>query len=596
MKDWMKTAVAALLAGCAGGIWCYGPQLWACLEASNPQRAEYYAKKVGLKHTRKISLPAARGKIFDCNGEELVLNVADYAVALKPHRVYPARELGRLAEILGLQPGAVQAKAQQAQKAEQPVVLRRNLTPKMLTVFEEEQRDFADALLLAAPQRYYIHDNLASHVLGTLGSLDAEDADNPLYRGLQAGDTVGKSGLEKSYDYLLRGEDGEISEVVGADGNVLSKSTVTAPRPGKNLYLTLDRHLQKKAEEFAQSTLQYLRKNGAPGAYACSVVVLDPWTGAVKALLSIPDYDPNEFARGLTREAWQRMNKNSYSVHFNRATMGEYPPGSTFKIVTGTAALESGAVRPEEKIFDPGYFPLVPSMGNAHKEKWGWLDFNRGFALSDNVYFYELGYRTGIDNISKYAYRYGLGQLTGIDIKEEGCGLVASWETRQKLGYSDWRLGDTLNAAIGQGYNLVTPLQLAVMASTVATKGYRPTPYLVEKVTEAGGQIYQLPSRKQPEKVEISAKTLDLLRKGMETVATSGTAYNFKNLVRPVAAKTGTAETSGKDHGLFVAYGPADKPELCVAAVVEHGGYGATAAAPIVYKVFEEYYRTKGYK
>lgn len=596
MKGWVRVTVAGLLLCCGGGLWYYGPQLWACLEAKHPQQAERYARKIGLKHTRKIPLAAGRGKIFDCNGKELVVNVADYAVALKPGRNYSSQELGRLGKILELPAATVEVRAREARESEQPVVLRRHLTSGMLTFFEEEQRDFGDALLLAEPQRYYLYNNFASHVLGSLGPLNSEDVQNPLYQGLQAGVTAGKTGVEKSYDYLLRGEEGLISEVVGPDGNVLEQSTIIPPKPGKNLHLTLDYHLQKKAEEFAQSTLAYLRKNDAPQAYACSVVALEPKTGAVKVLLSLPDYDPNEFARGLTHEVWKRMNRNNYSVHFNRATLGEYPPGSTFKIVTGTAALESGAVKPDEKIFDPGYFPLVPSMGNAHKEKWGWLDFNKGFALSDNVYFYELGYRTGIDNLAKYAGIYGLGQLTGIDIKEEECGLVASRETREKLGYFGWRLGDTLNASIGQGYNLVTPLQLAVMASTVAADGRRPVPYLVERVTDESGQECLKLEHKPAQQVEISEKTLKLIQKGMKTVAQSGTAYNFKNLARPVAAKTGTAENGGKDHGLFVAYGPADSPELCIAAVVEHGGYGATAAAPIVYKLFEEYYKVKGYK
>jgi penicillin-binding protein 2 len=281
----------------------------------------------------------------------------------------------------------------------------------------------------------------------------------------------------------------------------------------------------------------------------------------------------------------------------NKVISGEYPPGSTFKIVTGSAAFELDKVKLDELIYDGGFHPLVPTMGNAGGEVLGWLSFIKGLAMSDNVYFYELGYRVGIDAIAKYARIYGFGAPTGIDLEGESSGLVASKQVKLDIWNEGWRLGDTFNAAIGQGFNLSTPLQLAVMLSCVANGGIKYQPYLVEAFYNPDGTIYGAPERAEGKHIDVSQRTIDYMRDGMSaTTEAGGTAAYFRTLPRKVAGKTGTAENPhGRDHGLFVAYGPVENPELVVVAIVEQGGYGSSSAGPIVYKTFEEFYREKGW-
>ena len=236
-------------------------------------------------------------------------------------------------------------------------------------------------------------------------------------------------------------------------------------------------------------------------------------------------------------------------------------------------------------------------MGNAGGEVLGWLTFIKALAMSDNVYFYELGNRVGIDNIAKYARIYGFGEKTGIDLDGESKGLVASKDIKRKIWNEDWRLGDTFNAAIGQGFNLTTPMQLAVMLSIVANGGVKYQPYLVDSILNVDGSVFEKPKRHEGKHIDVSQQTIDYIRMGMSaTTQEGGTASYFSGLPKAIAGKTGTAENShGRDHGLFVAYGPVDNPELVVVCIVEQGGFGSTAAGPIVYKAFEEFFQERGY-
>ena len=325
--------------------------------------------------------------------------------------------------------------------------------------------------------------------------------------------------------------------------------------------------------------------------------VPDPRNGAVRAMVSRPGYDPNWFVHGISSKNWNSINNDPNYPMNNKVITGEYPPGSTFKIVTGSAAFELKKVGLNEPIFDGGFHPMVPTMGNAGGEVLGWLTFIKALAMSDNVYFYELGYRVGIDNIEKYAHIFGFGERTGIDLEGESKGLVASKKVKREIWDEDWRLGDTFNAAIGQGFNLTTPIQLSVMLSIVANGGTKYQPYLVDSITNSDGSLFEKPKRSAGKHIDVSQQTIDYIRMGMSaTTQEGGTASYFAGLPKPIAGKTGTAENShGRDHGLFVAYGPVDDPELVVVCIVEQGGFGSIAAGPIVYKAFEEFFQEKGY-
>lgn len=561
-------------------------------------RGDYYTRQADGNRLRQTKIVAARGSIYDATGKELVNSVPGFAVALQRQNTYAEDVLQRLSEILKVPLDVIKKRIAEKQDYYEPIVLRSHVPPTMLTQFEEARKDLRDVLLVIQPERQYLYDNFAVHTIGYVGEVSAYEIENDVYGGSALGSVVGKSGLERYYDSVLRGVDGFSVEEVDVTGAVVQNYDMVQPQPGKNLYLTLDYEMQKNLEDFTQKHLAYLRKTGdAPKAYAAAVVALDPRTGAVKAMLSTPGYNPNLFVQGISTKDWREINTNPYYPQLNRAVAGEYPPGSTFKIVTGSAAFETGKVQLREKIFDRGYHPLVPTMRNVNGEKLGWLDFIQGLSMSDNVYFYELGNRVGIDSLAEYAKKFGFGAVTGIDLPDESSGLVASKEVKQRLWNEEWQLGDTFNAAIGQGFNLATPLQLAVMLSSVANGGMYHQPYLVSKITNMDGSLYQIPKRQPSKHIDISQQTLSYMQQGMSaTTKRGGTAAYFRSLPKPIAGKTGTAENPhGRDHGLFVAYGPVDNPELCVVAIVEQGGYGATSAGPIVYNVFENYFRERGW-
>lgn len=534
---------------------------------------------------------------MDKDGKELVNNLPGYAVSLQKQTEYDPQMLERLSKLIDMPLSEINERIKESRNFYEPVRLRSNLTPDMVTKIEEQRRNLPDVLLEVQPVRTYPFKELAVHALGYVGEVSAYEIENKLFNVPQ-GSIVGKAGIEKSYDKYLRGTDGAFMEEVDVAGNVVQHFDTMQPVPGKNLKLTIDFRLQSALEKFTDQHLNDLRRYGiAPGARAAAVVAIDPRSGAVRAMVSRPGYDPNLFVNGISSKDWDKINNDRNYPMNNKVISGEYPPGSTFKIVTGSAAFELKKVTLDELIYDGGHHPLVPTMGNAGGEVLGWLDFIKGLAMSDNVYFYELGYRVGIDNIAKYARIYGFGKPTGIDLEGESSGLVASKQVKREIWNEDWRLGDTFNAAIGQGFNLATPIQLAMMLSIVANGGTQYQPYLVDSILNADGSQYAVPKRAEGKHIDISQQTIDYMRMGMSaTTQEGGTASYFNALPRKIAGKTGTAENShGRDHGLFVAYGPVEDPELVVVCIVEQGGYGSTAAGPIVYKAFEEYFRERGW-
>ena len=561
-------------------------------------RGDYYAKQSDGNRLRQSKIIAPRGIIYDYKGQELVNNLPGYAVVLQKQSSYKPETLQRLSELLNMPLSEINAKIKASEQFYEPIMLKNNLSPELVTRIEEQRRYMPEVILSVQPIRTYPYHELAVHALGYVGEVSAYEIEQGLFQGVTQGSIVGKAGLEKSYDKYLRGVDGAFMEEVDVSGNVVKHFDTVEPTPGKNLQLTIDYKLQKSLEEFIDKHLAYLRSSGiAPGARAAAVVALDPRNGAVRAMVSRPGYDPNLFVNGISSKDWAVINNDTSYPMNNKVISGEYPPGSTFKIVTGSAAFELKKVGLNEPIYDGGFHPLVPTMSNAGGEVLGWLTFVKALAMSDNVYFYELGYRVGIDNIAKYARIYGFGERTGIDLLGESKGLVASKQVKKEIWNEGWRLGDTFNAAIGQGFNLTTPIQLAVMLSIVANGGTKYQPYLVDSINNPDGSVFEKPQRQPGKHIDVSQQTIDYMRMGMNaTTQEGGTASYFSQLPKPIAGKTGTAENShGRDHGLFVAYGPVDDPELVVVCIVEQGGFGSTAAGPIVYKAFEEFFQERGW-
>ena len=561
-------------------------------------RGDYYAKQSDGNRLRQSRILAPRGIIYDSEGKELVNNLPGYAVVLQKQSSYKPETLQRLSNLLQMPVEEINAKIKASENFYEPIMLKNNLDQQMVTKIEEQRRYMPEVMLSVQPIRNYPYHELAVHALGYVGEVSAYEIEQGLFKNITQGSLVGKGGLEKTYDKYLRGEDGAFMEEVDVAGNVVKHYNSVQPIPGKNLKLTIDYELQKELEAFTDKHLAFLRSSGiAPGARAAAVVAIDPRNGAVRAMVSRPGYDPNWFVHGISSKNWNSINNDPNYPMNNKVITGEYPPGSTFKIVTGSAAFELKKVGLNEPIFDGGFHPMVPTMGNAGGEVLGWLTFIKALAMSDNVYFYELGYRVGIDNIEKYAHIFGFGERTGIDLEGESKGLVASKKVKREIWDEDWRLGDTFNAAIGQGFNLTTPIQLSVMLSIVANGGTKYQPYLVDSIINSDGSLFEKPKRAEGKHIDVSQQTIDYIRMGMSaTTQEGGTASYFAGLPKPIAGKTGTAENShGRDHGLFVAYGPVDDPELVVVCIVEQGGFGSVAAGPIVYKAFEEFFQEKGY-
>ncbi len=561
-------------------------------------RGDYYAKQSDGNRLRQSKISAPRGLIYDSEGKVLVNNLPGYAVVLQKQSKYKEETLQRLSTLLDMPVEDIKKKIEASANYYEPIMLKNNLDIQLVTRIEEQRRYMPEVMLTVQTIRNYPYHELAVHALGYVGEVSEYEMERNLFKDVTQGSIVGKEGLEKSYDKYLRGVDGAFMEEVDVGGNVVKHYDSIQPVQGKSLKLTLDYELQAELEKFTDKHLAYLRNSGiAPGARAAAVVALDPRNGAVRAMVSRPGYDPNWFVHGISSKNWNSINNDPNYPMNNKVITGEYPPGSTFKIVTGSAAFELKKVGLDEPIFDGGFHPLVPTMGNAGGEVLGWLTFIKALAMSDNVYFYELGNRVGIDNIAKYARIYGFGEKTGIDLDGESKGLVASKDIKRKIWNEDWRLGDTFNAAIGQGFNLTTPMQLAVMLSIVANGGVKYQPYLVDSILNVDGSVFEKPKRHAGKHIDVSQQTIDYIRMGMSaTTQEGGTASYFSGLPKAIAGKTGTAENShGRDHGLFVAYGPVDNPELVVVCIVEQGGFGSTAAGPIVYKAFEEFFQERGY-
>lgn len=562
-------------------------------------RGDFYGDQADGNRLRRTKVVAPRGIFYDRDGEELVNNLPGYVVALRrQNSPYDAEILNLLSEIIEMPVAEMQKKIEANSDSYEPTRLKTNITPEMLTKLEEKKNELPGVMIEIQPVRNYLYKELAVHAIGYVGEVSNYDITEGSYKNMPVGSVVGKFGLEKTYDRYVRGQDGSYDEEVDVGGNVVKQLGQIDPVPGKSLKLTIDKDLQLCMEKAVDEHLAYLRSSGvAPGARAAAIIAIDPKTGAVRAMVSRPAFNPNLFVHGISEKDWNIINNDPNYPMGNKVIGGEYPPGSPFKIVTGSAALELGKVTPEEKIFDSGKHWLVP-MGNAGGEALGWIDFHEALRKSDNVYFYEMGNRLGINNIVEFAKKFGLGSPTGIELEGELSGLLPTPENKKKIFPGEsWMLGDTFNASIGQGIDLATPIQLAMLMSCVAADGVYHPPYLVESLLNNDGSVYQMAEHAPARNIGISMHTLRLIQNALEGVAEEGgTASYFASLPKPIAAKTGTAENPhGRDHALFVAYGPAENPELVVACIVEQGGFGTSAAGPIVYKVFEEWFRQEGF-
>ena len=561
--------VIAILIGRAGYLQIY--------------EGDYYAGLADGNRIRIIPSMAPRGTFYDRNGQLLVTNRPGFTVSLLP-LTSPIKDdvIERLSKLVNVPASDIKDKIA-AHSGFNPIRIKTDVTPDIVSIIEEQKDLYPGVMIENQPIRDYVLKQEGAHTFGYVSEINDQELEDKKDQGYKSGDIIGKFGLEKVYDQYVRGQDGGDQVEVDVSGRPVKRLGRKVPVPGNDLVLTIDKDLQTAAEKAVDSRL------AAINASAAAAVVMNPQTGEVLALVSRPAFDPNLFAHGISSKDWAVLNNNPFHPMDDKAITGEYPPGSTFKIVTGTAALTEGKVSPEEKILDTGHHWIIPK-GNSEGEALGWINFKEALAHSDNVYFYEMGNRLGIDNLEKYARMFGLGARTGIDLPYEADGLVANRRYKEKnFDDGEWYLSETFDAAIGQGFNLVTPLQAAMVMGEIAADGKRYKPHVVSRIQTQNGEVVKDFQPELLSTLEVPESVIKLVQEGLHDVTKFGTAAStFRGFPVDIAGKTGTAENSqGRDHGWFVAYGPFDNPNIVVAVIVEQGGFGAQSAVPIGREILE---------
>jgi penicillin-binding protein 2 len=534
---------------------------------------------------RLQDLPPWRGMILDRRGQVLVGNRPSYDLMVVLEDVPDIPLLGRrLSSLLRLDAKSLTAQLEGARAAGFHLTrLRSDLSYDDLALVETCRPELPGVFIQVASKREYRQKGEAAHALGYLGEISEAQLKSGRFSGSKIGDYVGRCGVEAAWDQFLRGNRGYRRFEVDAYGRELGELDQVFPTPGANVYLTLDQRLQQEAEACLE---------GKAGA----IVALDPRNGKILALASAPTYSQEAFERGLSVQEWQKLSTHKDHPLENRALKGQYPPGSTFKIVMAVAGLEEKVITPQTVIPCSGVFPF----GNHEFHCWkkgghGGVNLNLALVQSCDIYFYNVGRRLGIERIAKWSRHFGLGQPSGLKLDKEMPGLVASNAWKQARFKQPWREGETLSVSIGQGYNLATPLQMAQVAAVVANGGFLYEPQLVEKVESPAGEI--LFQAKPVIKSQLGADpaNLALVQKALQGVVNEGTGKNARLPQVEVAGKTGTSQVVAlevekatdktpahfQNHAWFVAYAPVADPKIAVAVLVEHGGGGGTVAAPL---------------
>jgi penicillin-binding protein 2 len=555
---------------------------------------------------RLQDLPPWRGMILDRNRQVLVANRPSYDLVVVMEDVADIPLLARrLGKLLHLEAKNAQAQLEAARTAGQGQVrVKGDLTWDEMALVETFQPEMPGTLIQVQPKREYRQKGRACHVLGYLGEINEAQLKSGRLPNYKMGDALGKCGIEAAWEKYLRGQRGYRRTEVDAYGRELGQLDRVFPTPGANIVLTLDSRLQQVAEECLED------KAGA-------IVALDPRSGQILAMASSPIYSPEAFERGLSSYEWQTLSKRKDHPLENRVIKGQYPPGSTFKIVMATAALEEKVITPNTRIECTGTMPFGNHVFHCwRKGGHGSVNVYRALVESCDIFFYQVGRRLGIDRIAKWSKLFGLGAPTGLHLDREMPGLVASPSWKLARFHQPWHEGDTLSVAIGQGYNLATPLQMAQVIAAIANGGRIFEPQLVEKVESPAGEVLSQPGPVLKSQMHLSPSTLALVRKALTGVvnAEGGTGKGAKLPYLEVAGKTGTSqvvalekekrdkERRGKtsvhyqNHAWFVAYAPVDAPEIAVAVLVEHGGGGGAVAAPLARRVIAAYLPDKAQK
>ena len=529
---------------------------------------------------------APRGFILDRNGEILVENRPTFDLYATPEDLTNPREVvGTLAKILGVSPSEIEARLREGrERPYQPLLIRKDLDEHMMVAVEERRLDLPGISLHVRPIRAYPSGGAAANLLGYVSEVNQPQLAREEYQDFRPGENIGQAGVERRFDAFIRGLDGGEQVEVDARGRALRLISRIEPRSGSNIYLTVDKRIQDAAE-------------AAMGDKKGTVVAMNPTTGEILAMVSHPSFDPNLFAQRISGDEWRQIATDVDHPMANRAFQAQYPPGSIFKLMVAIAGLESGALTPETKFYDPGYFYL----GSQKFDDWkkgghGTLDLHGAIVNSCNVYFYQAGLKVGIEDIVKTAREFGLGEVPGLGLGDEAKGNLPNPQPRRK-GQPGWSAGNTVVASIGQGAVVTSPMQLLLMVSAIANGGTIYRPWVVKKIVSLSGETLEEYEPEAIRQIPVKPETLAFVRHAMFGVVDGGTGARARVPGLPIAGKTGTAqvvkksEAKGqpalKDHAWFVSFAPVDNPQIAVVVLVEHGGFGGFVAAPIAKQIYE---------
>ncbi|MDQ7822437.1 MAG: penicillin-binding protein 2 [Candidatus Eremiobacteraeota bacterium] len=562
-----------------------------------------YDQRAEENMVRSIPIPADRGTILDRKGAILAQNSMHFNVTLLCFELQnPSAVLQKISEKISLSKDEIREILKKVQITPlEPIMVKEAVNYRTFSRLAEIQGDCPGLSMEMKPLRNYPGKLLAGHIIGHIGEISTGELEELEPMGYQIGDTIGKDGLEKQYDRTLRGIKGARRVLVNVEGRMVRTVGEIVPVTGSSLVLTLDRDLQKVSEKaLSDAVLAVQRKNGEPSGGA--VVVLSATTGEVLSMASFPGYDPNLFARGLTQKEYSLLMEDRSCPLLNRPVHSAYPCASTYKMITGSAALEEGLATAHSGFSCRGSYDVSGSIFNCFvRSGHGSIGFVDAIAHSCDVVFYMLADRMKIEKFLAYSREFGIGSLTGVDLPGENPGLLPSPEWKKRVFHEEWYAGDTINLSIGQGYVGVTPLQIAVVTAAVANGGTIFRPYLVKRIITSGGKLEKEESPSAVRKVPVSQAHLAVIREGMRGAVRYGTATSANSPVVEISGKTGTAENfptqdnpRGRNHVWFTSFAPYGKPEIVVTVFIEKsGGFGGEWCGPVARKIMEAYFTGK---
>jgi penicillin-binding protein 2 len=557
-------------------------------------QSTYYEQRAEQNRVREIPLIAPRGRIYDRYHRVIADNRPSYNIILirenSPHTVEQTAAM--LSAGVSVPVGDLLERINRRRREPKfrPIVLKEDVSVGDIAFVKAHRYELTEISVEFQPRRRYVGNGIAAHALGYVGEVTDTELITPEFLDYKPGDLVGKSGLERQYNDLLRGKDGFKRVIVSSLGREMGKLQEEPYVAGNDLYTTIDLDLQRAAEDII-------------GDRTGAAVALDPRTGEILAMVSKPAFDPNLFATRISIADWSGLLKDPRKPLTNRVIQSHFSPGSVFKVFMASAGLEAETLNPLQTIYCPGHATFYGHTFACDKKTGhGTISLHNAIVNSCNVFFYNVGKELGIDRISHYATMMGLGRKTGIDLPNEDGGLIPSAEWKQRVYKTAWYAGETISVAIGQGYVSVTPMQTAWAMGGLASGGRLKQPHLVDPATirKIGLQAKDIRAEEYP----IHESTVDIVTKAMWGVVNeAGTGFRAKIEGFDVAGKTGTAQVVSlkaklkgqeyKDNAWFVGFAPYRNPEIVVAAFIENGGWGGEAAAPVAHAIMETYYKKK---